>query len=130
MMAPELTILIYAALLAFVQFALYAVPGVLQMGIGYAAGPRDEERLPTGIAGRLRRAYYNHLETVPLFAIAVIVLVITGKTSSTTVLTAQIYLAARILYVPAYASGLPWLRSLIWTVATGAIVFLLVLAVA
>ncbi|MEM9493962.1 MAG: MAPEG family protein, partial [Myxococcota bacterium] len=30
------------------------------------------------------------------------------------------YLAARIAYVPAYASGIPYLRSAIWAVGFGA----------
>ena len=124
-MTMELHILVYAALLALAQLILFAVPGAAQLGLGYTVGPRDDARDVTGIAGRLQRAYRNHLETLPLFAIAVVVLVIAGKTTPMTALAAQVYLAARILYIPAYVSGLPWLRSVIWAVAMLAIVVLL-----
>lgn len=124
-MTMELHILVYAALLALAQLILFAIPGAAQLGLGYTVGPRDDARDVTGIAGRLQRAYRNHLETLPLFAIAVVVLVIAGKTTPMTALAAQVYLAARILYIPAYVSGLPWLRSVIWAVAMLAIVVLL-----
>ncbi len=124
-MTMELHILVYAALLALAQLILFAIPGAAQLGLGYTVGPRDDARDVPGIAGRLQRAYRNHLETLPLFAIAVVVLVIAGKTTPTTALAAQVYLAARILYIPAYVSGLPWLRSVIWAVAMLAILVLL-----
>ena len=55
------------------------------------------------MTGTLRRAYENHLETLPLFAIAVLVAHVSGTTSWITALAAQIYLAARIVYIPCYA---------------------------
>lgn len=127
-MVIELQMLVWAALLAIAQMMLYAVPTVLTVGLGYMFGPRDEQRKPTGIPGRLERAYYNHLETLPLFAVAVLVVVLAEKTTATTALAAQAYVVARVLYVPAYASGIPVLRSLIWTVATAAIVVILISA--
>jgi len=120
--------LLYAVLLAVVQLFLYAFPGVLQTGTDYAAGPRDKEQRITGVAGRLKRAYFNHIETLPLFAIAVFTSHITGANNGTTALAAQAYLAARIAYVPAYAFGIPWIRSLIWFVALVAILVIVFIA--
>ncbi len=39
-----------------------------------------------------------------------------------TALGAQIYLAARILYVPTYALGMPIVRSLVWGASLAGIV--------
>ena len=49
-----------------------------------------------------------------------------GRTGGTTLLGAWIYVIARALYVPLYASGVPVLRSLVWLAALIGIVLELV----
>ena len=115
-MTPELTVLALAALLQIVQLALYGVAANLQAGVRAALSPRDEPIRLTGTAGRLQRALNNHFEALILFAIAVLVVTLSGRSSLLTELCAHTYLIARILYVPAYVSGaVPW-RSVIWAV--------------
>jgi len=65
---------------------------------------------------RLDRAYKNFLETFPFFAGAVLLDHALGKSTSTSVLGAQIYLWARVLYVPAYVIAIPFARTICWTV--------------
>lgn len=115
--------LVLAVLLAFVQLALYAVCANLDHGPRYALSPRDHApRRPASVmTGRLRRAYQNHLETLPLFAIAVLVAHVSATAGATTALASQIYIAARIVYIPCYVWGIPGLRSLVWSVAALAI---------
>lgn len=115
-MPVEIKVLGYAALLQFAQFILMAVPVNLQLGPKYTGGNRDEQRQATGIAGRLVRALNNHFEGLILFTIAVLVVVLGEASSALTVTCAWIYLAARILYVPAYVWGVFLVRSLIWSV--------------
>ena len=56
----------------------------------------------------------NHFEALILYTAAVVVVVLGDKTTGLTAICAWTYLAARILYVPAYYFGwVPW-RSLIW----------------
>lgn len=105
---------------------LMAIPVNRQLGPAYTAGNRDEPRVATGIAGRLVRAYDNHFEALVLFTIAVVVVVIGGGSSSFTEACAWVYLAARALYVPAYASGIFLVRSLIWGVGFFATVAMLI----
>ena len=120
-MTPELTVLALAGLLQFVQYLLMSIPANLELGPGKTLSPRDPDRLGAPLdaqvsprTGRLFRALNNHFEGLILFTLAVVVLVLADKTTGFTALLAWIYLAARILYVPAYALGLvPW-RSLIW----------------
>lgn len=113
-MTPELTILALSAVLQAVQFVLYSAAAQRQVGPKYAAGPRDEPRQLTGVAGRLQRALANHFEALILFTIAVVVVQLSGQNTGFTAACAATYLAARVLYVPAYAFGwTPW-RSLIW----------------
>ncbi len=128
-MPVELQVLAYAGLLQFVQIILMAVPVNIQLGPAYTAGPRDEERKPSGTAGRLKRAVDNHFEGLILFAIAVVVVVLGDATSALTAQCAWAYLISRILYVPAYAVGIYLLRSLIWAVGFLATLIMLLVAV-
>jgi uncharacterized MAPEG superfamily protein len=129
-MPVELKVLGYAALLQFVQFIAMAIPVNLQLGVAYTGGNRDEQRQATGVAGRLKRALDNHFEGLILFTIAVLVVVLGNAGSELTEKCAWAYLWARILYVPAYASGVYLVRSLIWTVGFVATAVMLVVALA
>ena len=58
----------------------------------------------------------NHFEGLILFTIAVVVVTLGEQSTAYTEACAWIYLGARVLYVPAYASGIMYLRSAIWAV--------------
>ena len=113
-MTPELTVLALAGLLQCVQFVLMAIPANLQLGPEYTGGPRDERKEPRGMAGRLWRAMNNHFEALILFTIAVVVVTLGGQATPYTATCAWVFLGARVLYIPAYASGIPYLRSAVW----------------
>jgi len=124
-MTPELTVLVLAALLQVVQFVIYSVLANRQVGPDYALGPRDEPRPLTGHAGRAQRAMNNHFEGLILYGIAAVVLSYADKGTGLTAVCAWIYLAARVLYVPAYLFALmPW-RSFIWFAGFGATLLML-----
>ncbi len=114
-MIPELVVLTLAALLQSVQFVAYSIFANLQVGPAYALSPRDEPRQLTGLAGRLQRAMNNHFEGLILFTIAILVVVVGERTSPFTTFCAWGYLAARVLYVPAYTLGWAPGRSVIWS---------------
>ena len=122
-MTPELTALALAGLLQVVQYILMAVPANLELGPAKTAGPRDPDRLGKPLVeqvspgtGRLFRALDNHFEGLILFTLAVVVITLSEQSTGVTAACGWIYLAARILYVPAYYLGLtPW-RSAIWAV--------------
>jgi uncharacterized MAPEG superfamily protein len=127
-MTGELTVLALAALWAVVKLFLFAVPANLSIGSDYLAGPRDEKRELTGRTARLQRAFANHIEGLVLFTAAAVVVSVGEQSTGFTEACAWGYLAARILYVPAYAYGwTPW-RSAIWGVGFLATVAMLVAA--
>ena len=96
--------------------------------IWHGVSPRDEQRQLTGFAGRALRAMNNHFESLILFGIAALVVTYADKATEIAALLSMIYLAARILYLPAYLMGLtPW-RSLIWAVGLLATTLMLVMA--
>ena len=76
------------------------------------------------VAGRLERASRNFMETFPFFAAAVIVATLAGRHNWATLWGAQLYVAARIIYLPLYAFGVPGLRTLVWLVATLGIILI------
>ena len=115
MMSVEMQSLFCAILLGLVQLLLAVMAGVGARGMPWAAGPRDEPGAALGkIAGRLDRAFRNFLETFAFFAAAVLLAHALDKSTHNSVLGAEIYLWARVLYVPAYVIAIPFLRTLIW----------------
>lgn len=127
-MTSELTVLALAGLLQAGQFLGYSVAANLQVGPRYALGPRDTPRQLTGIAGRLQRALNNHFEGLILFVAAVVVVSFLKISTPFTAACAWTYLAARVLYVPAYVFGwTPW-RSVIWGIGWLATVLMLLAA--
>jgi uncharacterized MAPEG superfamily protein len=129
-MTAELTVLTLAGLLQALQFGAFAIPANKELGTGYTSSPRDRppSRGLTTQTGRLQRALSNHFEGLILFTLAVVVVTLSGQSTWFTGLCAWLYLAARILYVPAYALGLvPW-RSAIWAVGFFATVLMLIAA--
>lgn len=129
-MTPELTVLALCGLLQAAQYALFAVPANRELGMGYTSSPRDKPpsrqlSIPTA---RLQRALTNHFEALVLFTLAVVVVSLSGQSTPVTQTAAWLFLAARILYVPAYAFGWrPW-RSAIWGIGFLATVTMLVSA--
>ena len=115
-MTPELTVLALAGLLQAAQFLLFATPAIIELGTGYTSGPRDmpPKRALSKTTARLQRAMNNHFEGLILFTLAVVVVTLGQQSTALTQYAAYTYLAARLLYVPAYAYGWrPW-RSAIW----------------
>lgn len=129
-MTPELTALTLAALLQFVQFALYAVPANRELGTGYTMSPRDREpsREMSDHTARLGRAFDNHFQGLILFGIAVSVIQMSGQSSTFTAACAWVYLIARVVYIPAYSKGWNPARSYIWFAGFLATILMLITA--
>ncbi len=124
----ETTVLILYGFLVIVTLLLQATGAMTQLGMGYLLSSRDENRTVSGIAGRLDRALNNSIVAMVLFAPAVLLVTVTDKSTAQTVLAAQAFLLARVVYLPAYAFKLTGIRSLAWTVGLGATALLYFLA--
>lgn len=113
--STEMQILFCAIALGIVQMLIAVLGSLAARGLPWAAGSRDEPGAPLGkFGGRLERAYRNFLETFPFFAAAILLAHALDKSTPHSMLGAQIYIWARVLYVPAYVFGVPFLRTLIW----------------
>ncbi|HTQ12998.1 MAG TPA: MAPEG family protein [Rhizomicrobium sp.] len=126
-LSTELSMLVGATLLGLLQLFVAARMGNGQRGLKWNVGARDEAAKPVGkVAGRLERAFRNFMETYPFFAAAVIVAALAGRHDWATVWGSEIYLAGRIVYVPLYGFGVPVIRTLVWLVATLALLLIAV----
>lgn len=126
-MTTELTYLALTLVLAIVQILAAGAARTAELGAKWNAGPRDGAAPPPGkLAGRLIRAQANLFETLPLFIGAVLIAHVAGANGPMTVLGAQLYFFGRLVYVPLYAFGVPYLRSAVWGVAALGLILILV----
>ena len=121
----ELICLALATLLGIVQMAIGANAARAQQGLKWATGPRDEPMPVTGVAGRLQRAFANYLEAYPFFAAAILMVIVSDTRGGLSEAGAIAFLAARIAYVPLYASGVPRWRSLVWFIGLIGVILVL-----
>ena len=127
MIAFELRMLGFSVLLGLVHVVAASHSASLQRGYRWTASARDQPLPPlVGAAGRFARALDNFSESFPFFAALAIAVVLAGKNSQLSQWGAGLYFAARVLYFPLYAFGVPLIRSLAWNVAVFGIVLLLV----
>jgi uncharacterized MAPEG superfamily protein len=118
-MSLEAWALFGAMVLGLVHLAAASFAFKKQVGNAYTVGARDEGLRPEGIAGRLDRAQRNFLETFALFAAAVLLLEVLHRSGGwLSEAGALVYLGGRVLFLPLYAAGVPWLRTFSWNAAT------------
>ena len=84
-------------------------------------GNRDNLPEMSVVAGRLNRAKNNMQEALPIFLALALLALIKGGDTSKVAHAASIFLVARVVYVPAYVSGVPMLRSFVWLVGVASL---------
>jgi len=129
-MSIELQYLIFAVFLVLIQMVFQSLAGIMANGLMGAAGSRDDEVLTTGIGGRFERAYYNMLETFPIFAALVLIMEVAIANeymdrNATSILAVQLYFWCRVAYIPLYIITIPFLRTFAWV---GSMIGILMLA--
>ena len=117
-MANELTVLALGALLLLVHVMLAGRYRTKQYGTRWNVGARDEDLPPLDpIPARLLRAQANFQETLPIAIIGLLGVVVAGKASDITALAGWVWLIARVIYLPLYWAGIPFVRTEVWAVA-------------
>jgi len=117
-MSFELILLVASTVLALVYVSVQSMLYKAQVGNGPTVGSRDNIPMPERIAGRATRALRNFLETYPVFIALVVVVELAGRSDMLTQWGAGLYLGFRIVYLPLYLAGIPWLRTFSWNLAT------------
>lgn len=130
-MSSELTILALYGLLVVITILLNVLTAMGQVGLMTLGGARDDMAPLTGMAARVVRTLDNSVVAMALFAPAVLILDAKGGFTSGTLLAAQIFLIARVLFVPIYAFAVPvpFLRTVVWMAGFLATAFLYLAAI-
>jgi uncharacterized MAPEG superfamily protein len=116
-MPVEIKILALGALLLFIHIFIATRFKTAQYGRKWNASARDGELPePNPVSGRLMRAQANFQETFPIAIVALLGVVVAGKTSQSTAIGGWIWLGARIVYLPLYWAGIPVIRTVVWTI--------------
>lgn len=127
-MSSELSILALYGIVVILVILIQILAAQSQVGLAMLVSPRDDMPELTGVPGRIKRATENSVVAMALFAPAVLILHATGGFSANSLLAAQAFLLARVLYVPIYAAGTPWLRTIVWLVGFLATLWLYLMA--
>ena len=110
-MTTDLSMLAYSAILA----ALLAIPPtialMLEKGLPFAAGNREEAYELPAWGKRAARAHLNMLENLPIFAALVLAAHVSGLTNDTTALGATLFFWGRVSHAVSYLAGVPWVRT-------------------
>ncbi len=97
-----------------IYIAGYAVlvPGAVRWGVGN----RDESFSMPDWVERSKRAHANMVENLAPFAILVLVAHISGKANETTAFYSTVFFWSRVAHFAVYAAGIPYVRTLVFTV--------------
>lgn len=124
-MTADLNLLVWAVVLTLVQLVIAIVGATTQFSMPVLSGNREPPCDGRGWVGRAQRAHRNMLESLPLFAILVLVAHAAGKENAMTLLGAQLFVYSRAVFAVIYYAGIPWLRTLVWTVSLVGLVLIL-----
>ena len=125
-MTTELRLLVASVILGLVQLIAASHLISFQYGYRWTGGSRDEPVPPLrGLADRIDQATTNFLESFPFFAALVLAAHFTNRDGLLTVWGAHLYFWGRLAYLPLYAFGITYVRTLAWLVASTGIALIL-----
>jgi uncharacterized MAPEG superfamily protein len=115
-MTVELKYLAWTALLTVLTWIPYILNMITVRGLLDAVGyPADPKPLAQW-AARMKRAHYNAIENLAPFAALVLVAHAAGIHNDATVAACAVFFWARLVHLVVYTLGVPWVRTLAFTV--------------
>lgn len=119
-MTPELKYLAWTAVLTALLWIPYILDVIIRNGLTTAVGyPPTLVMSPW--AERLKKAHYNAVENLVVFASLVLVANALDISNNATTSAAAVYFWARLVHPVAYTLAIPWVRTLAFAVAWGGI---------
>lgn len=116
-MVIELSYLSASVALFGAMIFVQALFSNLEHKLGDLAGSRDGIIDNNPRTMRAKRANQNMIEGLLLFAPLVLIAAQSGRLSETTALGTALFFWGRVAYAPLYWFGVPWLRTVAWTVS-------------
>ncbi|TRL33011.1 MAPEG family protein [Rhizobium straminoryzae] len=119
---PYVALLAVSVVLLVLHIMLQGFLATRELGSQWNAGPRDEGLKPKSpLAGRAERASSNYRETYPAVVGLLLALAFYGDLAGWGLIGGWLWLTCRIVYLPLYLAGIPYLRSLVWLGSLGGI---------
>ena len=125
-MTSELMSLTWVVALSAVMWVPYILNTIMVQGLVDAVGYPDNPKPLAPWAARMKKAHYNAVENLVVFAALVLMLNAAGVSNGTTVLACNIFFWARLVHLVVYTFGIPWLRTLSFAASWLCIVALIV----
>jgi uncharacterized MAPEG superfamily protein len=116
-MRQELTWLTYTTTMTAVFWVPYILNRLKEKGTVKAVCDSDYDLTPKAAwAKRMRRAHFNAIENLAIFAPLVLALQAAGISTQTTVLACEVYFFTRLVHFIVYTAGVPIVRTLSFAV--------------
>jgi len=116
-MTSELMSLTWVLALTAVIWIPYILNTIVVRGLISAVGYPDNPAPLAPWAERMKKAHYNAVENLVVFAALVLIANAAGISNDTTVLACKVYFWARLAHLLLYTFAVPWGRTLAFAVA-------------
>lgn len=116
-MTPELKYLTLISMVTALMWIPYVLSVISKNKLSDAVGYPDTPLAMAPWASRLKKAHYNAVENLVVFAVLVLVANTLDISNAATTSAAMTFFWARLVHVGAYTAGIPWVRTLAFAVS-------------
>lgn len=117
---------VWSVIILMVVIGAQALSGIMNNGLSWGFGARDTAKDHTVFQARALRTVQNHMESMMLFVPLALAAYAMGLEGGLITKGVWLYLIGRAVYPLTYWTGLPYARTLIWTVSIVGIGMILV----
>lgn len=121
-MTPELKYLAWTSVLTALIWIPYILNLLLNNKMSDAVGYPDSPLVMAPWAERMKLAHYNAVENLVVFAALILIANALDISNNATTSAAAAFFWARLVHVVAYSAAIPWVRTLSFAVAWGALI--------
>jgi uncharacterized MAPEG superfamily protein len=118
-MHVELKYLTYVTLLTGLTWVPYILNEISVQGLTEAVGYPDNPKPLAAWAARMKKAHYNSVENLVVFASLVLTAHAAGISNAAIAGSALVYFWARVVHLLAYTFAVPWVRTAAFAVGVG-----------
>jgi len=115
-MKTELQYLVYVTVFTGLLWVAYILDRIATRGLLDAVGYPENPKPQSPWAQRLMKAHVNAVENLVVFAALVLAAVAAGVSTPVIASASVVYFWARVVHALAYTFGIPWVRTLAFTV--------------
>jgi uncharacterized MAPEG superfamily protein len=116
MVSIEAISVVFTALLVWLSALVQHFSNVSQRGPQYVVSDRSASPPLEGFFGRATRTLSNNIESALMWVPCVVVILLLHRTTWASQLSAETYMAARVVFAISYWFKIPVVRSLAWFV--------------